>query len=435
MVYHRAIRDSESGPLSAGVVDPLALSSDFAAQWDALASHASEPNAFAERWCLAPALQLLDPQRRARLIAVDSGGDLIGLMPIATAACYGPLPLRHSANWAHPNHFHGAPLVRAGHELPFWQALLGWCDGVPGGGALLQLQRLTEDAPLHRALVEALALRGQTATAPVHRETRALLHSALSPAEYWDAAVRPKKRKELRRQSARLAETGALDPRHWQAGEDVAPWLDAFLALEAQGWKGQAGSALASDPATEAWARTIIASAAQANRLDMRMLAQNGAPLAILINFLCPPGGFAFKTAYAEGLARFSPGVLLQQANLGLLAHPGLDWIDSCAAPGHPMIDSIWRERRSMVWVNAAIGGRTQRLQYAALTRAEAAWRKLRSNTPRAPAQAGATAPEGETKNNCAPAQAGALAGESGAIGQSSGPCRSTETMVSDTQA
>ncbi|MBA4748861.1 MAG: GNAT family N-acetyltransferase [Sphingopyxis sp.] len=394
MIYHRAIRSSEHGPLGAGVVDPLALSPAFAAQWDALALHASEPNAFAERWCLAPALQLLDPHRRARLIAVEAAGELIGLLPLTTVTRYGPVPLRHSSNWAHPNHFHGAPLVRAGHELPFWQALLGWCDSAPGGGALLQLQRLTENGPLHRALTDALALRGQSSTAPVHRETRALLQSGLTPAAYWDAAVRPKKRKELRRQAARLSESGALLFRHWQPGEVTAPWLDAFLALEAQGWKGQAGSALASNPATQAWARTIILAAAQAGRLDMRMLAQDGAPIAMLINFVCPPGGFAFKTAYAEDLARFSPGVLLQQANLGLLDHPDLDWVDSCAAPGHPMIDSIWRERRTLVWVNAAVGGRFQRLQYAALTRAEAAWRKLRAKSVRAPAQAGALADE-----------------------------------------
>ena len=378
MIYHRAIRSSEHGPLGAGVIDPLALSPDFAVQWDDLAQHASEPNAFAERWCLAPALQLLDPQRSARLVAVETAGELIGLMPLATAPRYGPVPLRHSTNWAHPNHFHGAPLVRAGHELPFWHALLGWCDADPGAGALLQLQRLTENGPLHRALVEVLHLRGQTHTTPIHHEARALLQSTLSAEDYWDAAVRSKKRKELRRQSARLAENGALDQRHWQAGEDITPWLDAFLALEAQGWKGQAGSALASDPATQAWARTIITGAAAANRLDMRMLVQNGDPLAIVVNFLCPPGGFAFKTAYAEGLARFSPGVLLQQANLGLLDRADIDWIDSCAAPGHPMIDSIWRERRSLVWVNAAIGGRAQRLKYTALTRAEAAWRRLR---------------------------------------------------------
>jgi hypothetical protein len=33
------------------------------------------------------------------------------------------------------------------------------------------------------------------------------------------------------------------------------------------------------------------------------------------------------------------------QATKALLAEPGLARVDSCAAPDHPMIDHIWRER------------------------------------------------------------------------------------------
>jgi hypothetical protein len=154
--------------------------------------------------------------------------------------------------------------------------------------------------------------------------------------------------------------------------------VDAFLALEAHGWKGREGSALASNPATEAWARTIIAGARDAGRLDMRMLQQNTVPLAMLINFLTPPGGFSFKTAYTEDAARFSPGVLLQQANLALLHRADIAWVDSCAAPDHPMIDSIWRERRELVWINVAVGTRADHWRFALLMRAEAVWRRLR---------------------------------------------------------
>src|SRR3546814_8920726 len=86
--------------------------------WDRLAGEASEPNPFAERWCLQSALHLLDPERQARLIMVRDGNDgpVIGIMPIAPARHYGRLPLRHVAGWAHPNHFHGAPLVHAGFK-------------------------------------------------------------------------------------------------------------------------------------------------------------------------------------------------------------------------------------------------------------------------------------------------------------------------------
>ncbi|MDO9361994.1 MAG: GNAT family N-acetyltransferase [Sphingopyxis sp.] len=359
------------------VVDPLALSPELATAWDRLAGEASEPNPFAERWCLQSALHLLDPERHARLLLVRDGcdGPVIGMMPIAAAAHYGRLPLRHVTGWAHPNHFLGVPLVRAGFESLFWSILLGWCDAAPWAHTLVQVPRLTEDGPLHRALVEVARVRGGEAET-VHREERALLESSLSPEDYWDAAVRPKKRKELRRQANRLAEQGAVQFRRWKAGEPIEPWIDAFLDLEARGWKGRAGSALASHSDTEAWFRAILTAAGEAGKLDMRALDLDERPLAMLINFLAPPGGFSFKTAFDEDYARFSPGVLLQQVNLDLLDDPHIAWVDSCAAPGHPMIDSVWRERRALVWVNVPLSAVPDRLRFGLLTKAERLWRR-----------------------------------------------------------
>lgn len=379
---------TQAASLTVRIVDPLALSPELAAAWDRLADEASEPNPFAERWCLQSALHLLDPERHARLVLVQGGSDgpVIGVMPVAPARRYGRVPLRHVTGWNHPNHFHGSPLVRAGFENLFWSILLGWCDASPWAHTLLHVPRLTEDGPLHRALAEVAAARGGAAVV-VHREERALLESDLSPEAYWDAAVRAKKRKELRRQANRLAEQGAIGFRRWRAGEPVAPWVDGFLELEARGWKGRAGSALASHGDTEAWFRAILPAAADAGRLDMRALDLDGRPLAMLINFLCPPGGFSFKTAFDEEYARFSPGVLLQQENLGLLGDARIGWVDSCAAPGHPMIDSVWRERRRLVWVNAPLSGAADRLRFAALVRVERAWRRWKSSVQSAPIQ------------------------------------------------
>lgn len=363
--------------LTVRVVDPLALSDELATAWDRLADDASEPNPFAERWCLQSALHLLDPERRARLVMVRDGsvGPVIGIMPLAPAAKYGRLPLRHVTGWAHPNHFHSAPLVRAGMEGLFWSILLGWCDAAGWAHTLVHVPRLTEGGPLHRALIDVARVRGGKAEI-VHREERALLESDLSPEAYWDEAVRAKKRKELRRQANRLAEEGRVSIRRWHPDDPVEQWIDAFLDLEARGWKGRAGSALASHGDTEAWFRAIVAGAAACGRLDMRVLALNDRPLAMLVNFLCAPGGFSFKTAFDEDYARFSPGVLLQQANLDLLDDPRIDWVDSCAAPGHPMIDSVWRERRRLVWINVPLSGASDRLRFAMLAKAERMWRR-----------------------------------------------------------
>jgi hypothetical protein len=91
----------------------------------------------------------------------------------------------------------------------------------------------------------------------------------------------------------------------------------------------------------------------------------------MLATFLTPPGAFSFKTAFDESFARFSPGVLLQRENLEMLARADIAWADSCAAMDHPMIDHFWRERRTVVSRNVAIGGQARRLLFRALAARE----------------------------------------------------------------
>ena len=99
----------------------------------------------------------------------------------------------------------------------------------------------------------------------------------------------------------------------------------------------------------------------------------------MLANFITPPGAFSFKTTFDERFARFSPGVLLQRENLDLLARGDIDWCDSCAAADHPMIERIWREKRAMVRVNVAIGGRLRRTLFRQMLRSETARQARRS--------------------------------------------------------
>ena len=58
---------------------------------------------------------------------------------------------------------------------------------------------------------------------------------------------------------------------------------------------------------------------------------------------------FFFKIGIDERFAKFSPGV---QLTLELTRHlcddPAINSADSTAAPGHPMIDPIWRGRFAM---------------------------------------------------------------------------------------
>jgi CelD/BcsL family acetyltransferase involved in cellulose biosynthesis len=198
-----------------------------------------------------------------------------------------------------------------------------------------------------------------------------MLQSRLSPQAYFETSLSGKKRKELRRQFARLSEEGAIRFQRRHGGEELNQWADDYLALERRGWKGGQGSALACDPANAVFFRNALAGAAANGRLERLAITLDGAPIAMLANFLTPPGAYSFKTAYDERYARFSPGVLLQRENLELLAREDIAWADSCAAADHPMIERIWREKRRIGRVSVAIGGPLRRAAAEALFRAE----------------------------------------------------------------
>ena len=46
------------------------------------------------------------------------------------------------------------------------------------------------------------------------------------------------------------------------------------------------------------------------------------------------------------------------------------------------MIDSVWRERRALVWINVPLGGAGDRLRFNALKKAERLWHRWKRAAP-----------------------------------------------------
>jgi CelD/BcsL family acetyltransferase involved in cellulose biosynthesis len=338
--------------------------------WDALAQCASEPNPFFESWYLLPGLMAFDPLGEVRLLRFMAGAELAGLLPVVRPRRYYRWPIPNVSSWLHANCFLGAPMVAAGLEREFWLALLAWADRSAGPGLFLHLGHMPLSGPLHAALTEVLCQQHRTA-ALVWREERARLSSHETPEAYFEAALSSKQRKELRRQLARLSELGDLCFERRNDAVGIEEWIDRFLALEAAGPKGAAGSSLAANPATTYLFRESLLGAAARRRLQRLTLSLNDEPIAMLATFLTPPGAFSFKTAVDERYARFSPGLLLQREYLAILERGDITWTDSCAAADHPMIDQVWRERRPIGRLTIAIGGTLRRALFAGLVRAE----------------------------------------------------------------
>jgi CelD/BcsL family acetyltransferase involved in cellulose biosynthesis len=368
---HSVREETASAAVSLRCVPWRTLETDVPA-WDRLALEAGEPNPFFESWYLLPSLRRLPDTGAVMILRFEMDGRLAGLLPILRSPRYYRWRVPNLTSWLHDNCFCGVPLVRRGAEDLFWRAVLDWADRAAGRALFLHLRAIPLEGPLNAALSWVLANQGRHCEV-VLREDRALLASDLAPDAYLEASLSGKKRKELRRQASRLAEAGTLAVERREDGEDLGAWCDAFLALEASGWKGKAGSALANHAATDDLFRDSLQGAAERGRLERLSLTLDGRPIAMIASFLTPPGAYSFKTAFDERYSRFSPGVLLQRENLRILERADIGWTDSCAAADHPMIDHIWRERRTMARLSIAIGGPIRRRLFRHFVRAETA--------------------------------------------------------------
>jgi len=340
--------------------------------WDELARGASEPNPFFESWFLLPSAKSFDGGGEVSILCFLKQGMLCGLLPIVREQKYEGWPLPHIGNWLHFNSFFGTPLVAPEAEADFWRAVLDWADRNAGMSLFLHLNKVALDGPVYDALESVLAADGRPWGVVVRKE-RALLSSDLDSEAYLANALPARKRKDLNRRFRRLEELGEIEFR-WETGSDgLTRWIDDFLALEAAGWKGEAGSGLACHAATEALFRESLTGAGKQGRLVRLSLRLDGRPIAMLSTFLTPPGAFGFKTAFDEDYSRFSPGFLLEREFLTALKRFDVDWCDSCAAADHSVMNRIWSERRPFGRVSIAIGGPLRRAAFSRILRKEMA--------------------------------------------------------------
>lgn len=368
------------------IEDPLALAGHLVA-WEELAAAAIEPNVFYEQWMLIPALQAFAQGETLRIVLVyaeEPGRQpmLQGVFPLELMTRYKGLPIRYVRLWQHRHCYLGTPLVRGDGASECLRAFLDWLADA-GIGSMMEWRLISGDGPFYEVLSEALQATGRRSFL-AHRYERAVLRAPHQGDPILGANPSAKSLKELKRQERRLAELGELryqelSARERPAADAAQPWLEEFLALEAAGWKGAQGSALASNEANRSFFLRVATAAARRGRLMMLGLHAGSQPLALKCNFLAGDGAFAFKIAYDENYAKFSPGVLLELEHIRRVrARPQIRWMDSCASAEHPMIDRLWPGRRAIVNLVSATGAAAGDVAVASLPVLRWAYRNLR---------------------------------------------------------
>jgi hypothetical protein len=125
--------------------------------------------------------------------------------------------------------------------------------------------------------------------------------------------------------------------------------LRDFLALEARGWKGRAGTAAIHHNQIRDFMERAVAGLAAAGKARIDRLSVGERTIAVGVTLRSGATAWTWKIAYDESFARASPGVqLMLDLTDSLLADETLARVDSCATADHPMIDHLWRERLAL---------------------------------------------------------------------------------------
>ena len=314
--------------------------------WLDLVGRSVEPNVFIDPDFALPAARHLPSRRAPRFVMVwrSAGGPLIGLCPVVPAK----VPWGFASAWFHELSTLGFPLLDRQDGAEALRALLRWARCAEPRASGLVIRSLPAEGPTAAVLAAAAEhLRLEVVT--LDAWSRAVLRHPSDPGRAGLDAVSAKGAKELRRQRRRLADGGPLATAGAPADGALDEALETFLALEAAGWKGAAGTALLLAPGRADFARAAVTGLARRGLCRVENLAVAGSAVAMALVLRAGDAEFLWKIAHREDLARFSPGVqLVLELTEARRRDGSVSLVDSCAVPNHPMIDRLWRDRMAL---------------------------------------------------------------------------------------
>jgi CelD/BcsL family acetyltransferase involved in cellulose biosynthesis len=324
----------------------LAELEPIADEWRELAARALEPNIFYEPAFALAAASVFGRGAGAALVwSGTSPRKLLGFFPGRIEKRRYGIRLPVLVGWTHAYAPLGTPLVEREAAEPVITAWLAHLAADPALPGLLLLPFLPEDGSFAAALGTILRRTGMP-SADFNRHHRALFAPYGDRALYLERALGSRRQKELRRIGRRLTDLGAVLFTAATEPDAVAAAVEDYLALEASGWKGKAGTAAAAHDDIRSFMTKALCGLSATGQVVVNRLLVDGYAIAATIRLRSGDAAWFWKIAYDETFARYSPGVMLTVAVTEQLVDDAtIAQADSCATADHPMIDHIWRQR------------------------------------------------------------------------------------------
>ena len=348
--------------------------------WEELSARAAEPNPFFDPDFVIPAARLLDTPP-PDLLVLDRGGEWVGCIPVGLTRVLGKRTAL--SGWTHPYCHVGTPLVRRGHVGEFARALTERLEGWRQS-SFMALRRAVDGG-----VVSAIrdAVRGSSSLDIIAEQKgeRAAVKRRKNP-ESPLAALKPRRRREHAKRRRRLAEEMGAELTVSDRCDEAA--VEEFLELEASGWKGREGTAMAACN-HDAWFREVCMELARRRRLQLLALEAEERTVAMQCNIRGGDVLFNFKVAFDERFKRHAPGIQLEVEAIRVFQETREERLmDSCAEPDNELINRLWRDRQPITSIVVGPGGATAGLTRSAIRGARAVRSRVRDARARRPSNA-----------------------------------------------
>jgi CelD/BcsL family acetyltransferase involved in cellulose biosynthesis len=267
----------------------------LAPEWDALADRVGAPPWLRPGWMAA--WWKAFGRGKLEIVTLRGDGELAALAPLRRHTG----GIRSASNWHSPGY---GFLVEdgAGHELA--AAIFG-----------------PRPRSVSVKFVEPADAAFQECLSAARRAGYLLLERTLERSPYlelsgswadFEAGISAKLRRDLRRRERRLAEAGEVAFEVTDGAEKLDELFAEGARVEAAGWKGKRGTAIASNATTRGFYEDVARWAAARGTLRFAFLRAGGR--AIAFDFCFEENGvhYLLKTGYEEEFARYAPGKLLR---------------------------------------------------------------------------------------------------------------------------
>ena len=125
-----------------------------------------------------------------------------------------------------------------------------------------------------------------------------------------------KLRSNLKRFRKKLAGRGSVTVELLKGADATEAFLPQFIALEASGWKGRNGTAIANNPRVVAFYETLVKNFARQGRWEWHAIRVDDRLVAAQMGARCGSGLMLPKYSFDEDFAEARPGSLLTEAVL-----------------------------------------------------------------------------------------------------------------------